>query len=786
MTHLFTHFNHTALKLAFVVSLLLGWNASAQNYPVQTSIATTGPYLNYLSYYGDHNNHLQITITNTSFNSPTLAVRLRLRIEGSGWELYTNPNATIGQPFIIEPGMPVTISGIELLPYLQANNLINPDGVDLNNLPKGFTNICVDIINESAQQQVLSTNNCGFLPIQEYQPPQAFVPTCGEQLDTSSMFQNFTWTPPVPFPAGADIEVFYDFSIRHWIDPNNNSALAGNSILVYEELDLIAPTTQVSDFDVQWEMGGTYVWTVTARVQSNGIPLNLINNNGVSAPCTFVYGEELSLADQLADGLEIELFTSPTSEYKGKAWWTVTDYTPNQGLSNFDEFYVEFRRQPTGNEGYQVPWFYKTVTSFEHFLYQLEPSTTYEVKVSGVIAGVVGDPTPVKTFTTPEERVYNCGDSDLPFLPSTYTPLENATVGTQVQIGQFMMTLTEVNEIGGGHYAGKGTVPIAFLAGAKAKVRFDDILIDTEYRVHEGRVDVVTKGLENWLNEQYQAFIDPYYVDGVIDSAWVDSTAGVAWVMVDGNPQSFPFDPPNAPVIVNDENGNQYTIYPNGTIVVGTYLSISETWTATADEVIHFSQNEGEARGFDPKEHMEWYENYEVMMLGDSSKYFVANKSLAKGEGDLVNVEIPAGANVSFQFSDGTDVTDVNLQGNWIGTNEHTNSTQRTLNIPARSNAGNYSIYAMVNNQKVGQLNVRVYSEKTKELVVVPIANSSLTKAQIEAELDKTLGEANIDVNVTVDSVWVDTSGTFTATTNISLPSEVGLLTKSRVTMRVY
>jgi hypothetical protein len=784
MNQLFTYHNRFALNILFVLSLLLGVNATAQTNPVQANITTTGPYLNYLSYYGDQNNHLQITLTNLDFTLPPVLVRLRIRIEGSGYELYTNPNATIGQPFLLEPGMPLTISGFELLPYLQQNNLINPSGVDVNDLPHGFTNICVDVIRESAQQQVLSSDNCGFLPIQEYQPPQAFVPNCGDQLDTNTMFHTFTWTPPVPFPAGADLELFYDFKIHHWIDPNNNSALGGNSILVYQENDLIVPTTQVSEFDVQFEQGGTYIWTVTARVESNGIPISLIENGGVSAPCTFVYGEAMTLNDQLADGLQIELFADPLAERKGKAWWTVTDNTPNQGLSQFDEYFVEYRKQPTGNEGFEIPWFTKTVNSSEHFIYQLEPSTTYEVKVSGVIAGVVGDPTPVKTFTTPDPRVYNCGESDLPFMSNTYTVLENATVGTQVQIGQFIMTMTEVNEFGGGHYAGKGTIPIPFLGGAKAKVRFDDILIDTEYMVREGRVDVITKGLDNWLDEQFQQFIDPYYVDGTIDSAWVDTTAGVAWVTVDGVDQQFTFDPPHYPIIVNDENGNQYTIYPNGTIIVSTYLAISETWNVMPDEVIHFTQNDAELRGFDPKEHMEWHENYEVMQLADSSKYFVANKSLAKGEGDKVNVEIPAGASASFQLSDGTDVPATSLQGNWIGNTEHTGSTKMTLNIPARNNAGNYEIFALVNNQKVGQLNVKVYSKKDKEVIVVPIASTSLTKAQIEAELDNTLGEANIDVTVTMDSVWVDTSGTFTASTNISLPDDVGLLTKYSQDMR--
>ncbi len=785
MKKLHKSFSLFALNCALVFSILFGLSVSAQTYPVQTNISTTAPYLNYLSYYGDQNNHLQVTVTYLDFTLPPELVRLRIRIEGSGWELYTNPNATIGQPFLLEAGMPLTITGIDLLPYLQESNLINPSGVDLNNLPHGFTTFCVDVIRQSASQQVLSSNSCGFLPIQEYQPPQTFVPSCGSVLDTNTMFHTFTWTPPIPFPAGVGLELFYDFSIYQWVDPNNNSAMGGNSILIYEQTDLIAPTTQVSDFDVIFELGRTYVWKVTARVESNGIPISLIENGGVSAPCTFIYGEAPTLADVLGDGLEIELFTSPSSERKGKAWWTVTDNTPNVGLSTFDAYFVEYRKQPTGNEGFVIPWFFKTLSSFEHFIYQLEPSTTYEVKVSGVIAGSIGDPTPVETFTTPDPRIYNCGESDVPYLPSNYTPLENATVGTQVKIGQFMMTITEVVPLGqAGHYAGKGEIPIAFLANAKAKVRFTDILIDTEYLVHEGRVDVITEGLANWLDDQYQQFIDPYFVEGTIDSAYVQDS--LAWVVVDGVAQSFVFDPPNYPIIVNDESGNQYTIYPNGTIVVGTYLSVSETWAIAANETARFGQNANETRGFDPMEHTEWYENYETMQLSDNTFYYVANKSMAKGETDKVNVQFPPSVTaMSFELANGTPIPVSPLEGAWMGDKPYLDSgLVKTLTIPSFSSAGKYEIYAFANNEKVGQLNIHVYSKKEKEVIVVPIASTTITEAQIKAELDRTLGEANIDVTVTMNPQWTDPTGTFTASTNISLPSDVGLLTKYSDDMR--
>ena len=60
--------------------------------------------------------------------------------------------------------------------------------------------------------------------------------------------------------------------------------------------------------------------------------------------------------------------------------------------------------------------------------------------------------------------------------------------------------------------------------------------------------------------------------------------------------------------------------------------------------------------------------------------------------------------------------------------------------------------------------------------MIVPIASSSLDKAQIELYLDQTFGEANIDVNVEVSAQW--NSSAFTDTSIIDFPSDVGLLNK--------
>ncbi|MDG1333658.1 MAG: fibronectin type III domain-containing protein, partial [Crocinitomicaceae bacterium] len=770
--------------LVVALLLVLGKNVSAQTYTVQTTLIPSGPHYNYLSHLADQNNHLQVMLTLLDFNTAPINVRLRVRIEGPGYVLYTNPNISVGQPFTLESGIPLFLTDLDLQPYLHQNNLIvSPSGLDINNLPEGYTSVCVDVILDGTNQEVISSNNCTGFQLTRFQPSLLSFPICESVIDTNEMFLTCQWTDPIGYVPDGNSYIEHTFTLHRWFTPNNYSIFQSGQGFVTEVVTA-APMVNIPLIDLQLETGGLYIWRVQSRIFSNnGIQLQMIENSGISLPCTFHFGEPQTLADVLTDGLFIDLNATSTTDIKGKAWWTVVDNTPNQGLDSYDKYLVEYRRQPTGNESYQIPWISDTIIDTLDFIYQLEPSTTYEVKVSGIVGNNISDPTPVKTFTTQDPREYACGDTDMPYLPYGWMPLENAQAGIQVQIGQFMLHTTQLQAVGGtGHYSGKGTIPIPFLMGAKAKVTFDDILIDTEYMVREGRADVITQGLENWLHEQYGQFVDPIYVNGVIDSAWVDST-GVAWAMVDGVAYEYPFDPPTYPIILNDENGNQYTIYPNDSIEVTSYVAISENWAVDPDEVAMFSQNANENRGFDPKEHMQWHENYEIMRLADSTLYFVANKSMAEGESDVVNVELPQGTQASFQLADGTPISSIPFQGTWMGTPKYQNGAQFKLTLPVMPSAGNYSMHVFANNKKVGEMNIVVYSEKQKEVIVVPlVANLSVDDLDIKNKLDATLGEANINVNVTLAPQWNDTL--FTPTKSISLPTEVGILTKYSEEMR--
>lgn len=769
-------FNIAFLRIILLITLFQSLNTvHAQTYPVQVNLNTSGPYYNYLSYYADENSHLQAVVTLTDFNAAPVGARLRIKIEGPGYSAITKPGVVVGNSFMLTPGMPEFIRGIDLAPYFYQNNLlVTLSGANLNNLPEGFTTICVEVIKDSPSQEVLSTNNCTSFFLQRFQPSQLVFPNCGSSVNPADMFYTFQWTSPVGFVPSIGTEISYVFSLYEWNDPNNYNIFQTGQGLVYTA-ETSYPLVQLSSFDVTLQEGVNYVWRIKASILSNGLAVNMVENNGVSSPCTFVFGESQTLEESLAEGLTIDLNTSSEGERKGRAYWTVIDNTPGEGLSTFNSFVVSYRKQPTGNEGYEFLWFEDTVSSFSQFIYQLEPSTTYEVKVAGIAGSFTSAFTEVETFTTNPPRNYACGDQDLPFRPQTYTPLENALVGMVFQIGQFDMSVTEIYPTGGlGHYSGKGLIPVAFLGGAKAKVRFDDILVDDQYLVREGQVDVITKGVDNWLHEQYMQFIDPIYVNGTVDSAYVDTVNHIAWVTVNGVDTSFTFNPPDYPIIINDASGYQYTIWPNGTINISTYLEISDDYLEVgANEVVYFAQNEEEKRGFDAKQFMQWHEQYEIIQLPDSSKYFVANKSVLKNEIDFVDVEFPASAiGVTFQLANGTAVS----------SETGSNSNSKKITIPSFASAGEQSIYAFVNQKRVGKLNVIVFEPKEVDVVIVPLTNNSPSATQITESLNATLGEAGLTFKVSIAPQWNDSI--YTSNKVISLPSDVGLMNKYSDDMR--
>lgn len=764
--------------ILFISSVSFGqWN-----WPVQTNTFMEPFANNYLSYFSDQNNHLQVLVTLTDQNATAVPAKLKIRMEGNGWWIETKPEPNSIPPIELEPFVSNIITGIDLQPYFFESNLNKSHAsLDLNNLPEGQVELCIEVYGVGGTLTTIGGNQCTYFNIQRLQPPQFFPLACGATLDTNLMFHTFQWTPATAFSPLIGAEIEYTYSLYEVVDPNNYAIQVSNEIGLIERITTPFQIIQVNLFDLNLQVGKKYIWQVQAIVYDNGIPRNMVDNDGYSGICEFNFGEAQSLEETLVDGLEIILNAQANTQYKGTASWTVTDNTPNSGLSTYERYLVEYRLQPDAQHP-NPTWHYDTVVALNKLIYQLAPETTYEVRVAGMAGSFTSDPTPTVSFTTPAAIDYVCGDEQMPFRPNQFTPNENVQVGDQVQIGQFLMNITEaIPQYEAGRYGGQGWIPVEFLGGARANVTFENILIDNEFVVRDGRVDVTTDGVDAWLEEQLQDFVDPIYVNGTVDSAWVDTTTNTAWVIVDGQSIPFTFDPPDYPIVIHDDSGMSWTIWPNGTITVEGYLDPSNDYLdVSADSVAIFAQYSSETYGFDAKEHMAWHENYEIIQLPDSTYYFVANKSIGKDATDTVLVTIPFSGTPSFKLNDQTTLNFSPFGG---GSGGGQNGTTYSLTIPPISSQGRHEIYVYNSqNDRVGKLNVHVYKKKERELIVVPIASTSVDASQLKATLDQTLKEANLDVTVTVKPQWND--ATFTATTQIALPQNLTVMTDYSQDMR--
>jgi hypothetical protein len=149
-----------------------------------------------------------------------------------------------------------------------------------------------------------------------------------------------------------------------------------------------------------------------------------------------------------------------------------------------ERYRVEYRKQPPKGEDHA--WFAQETTSDQLTLYDLEPATTYEVKVASLFQNFASRYTGIQTFTTPERRVIACGQVPTPQLSEETAPLLTAIAGQYWEVGEFEMQLLEVRG-GDGTFSGLGSITIPYL-GLQVPVQFEGVKVNKDREVVWGEV----------------------------------------------------------------------------------------------------------------------------------------------------------------------------------------------------------------------------------------------------------------------------------------------------------
>jgi hypothetical protein len=709
------------LHILLLIALLLPSIGKGQTYPVQAFVQVSPPYSSYLPDYADpFNNQMKVLLTLTDFSVPSYQVKLRFKIEGSGYTIQNDDLVSL--PVItLTPGIPIEVSGSLLAPYLNTANL-NFSGIDVARyesskiLPEGPATICVEVVNFSGVNQTLLANvSCAQTWFSLYDPPLVNLPFCGAEVtETDPQAVLFSWTPlhmGSPF-AGATEYIFELFEIRP--DESDPNLVVNTSLPIY-----IEATTQTfinyGMLQPPLQVGLGYVWRVKARDPSGR---ELYRNNGYSAVCNFTYG---NIAGSLIGDYTMELQSNGTGVRQGLAWWNATDL--------FSSYLLEVRK--TGNPDFA--WFPYPTTDGQLKINSLESETEYECRVKG-IAGTAETPwSNTSTFTTQPPLNYACSNTNLPPHMEEIKPLHALLPNNIVAAGQFEMVVVAAEPIGiPGRYRGVGKIYIPFLL-SNVNVGFENILIDEDMVLRDGSINVISEGVDAWVDR-----METIFIDGIIDDYIFEDDSTVTIYFGD---EYREFDLSNGPVTVQDASGLIYTFYPDGTVSIsGNITWDDDVLAATKNHQITFHPSDEQTFGFDEKEYMQWTEQYPCIRLPDSSLYFVPYKAIGSNTSDVLLAKVKSKDPIlspRFETKNGQVLATTQL-----------NDT--TYEIQSGEHLSGQILYAFDDlGNKIGKVFLPVYARYEHDLIIVPVNGATIAE-DVEATINTIFSQANMHFNISI------------------------------------
>jgi hypothetical protein len=552
-----------------------------QFHPVQVTTQLIPPYSVYLPDYATPgNDKLRLIMLQRDLSRPAYQVRLQLSVELNGRIILQTSRAFNPPPINLDPGIPTIITGVDLQPYLNSNNL---DFVGYSRteyertkaLPEGSYQICFTAYDYKRADVRISESACSFYWLAKDEPPLINFPACGMGIPLTNPQQIiFSWLPRNTSSPNSAAETEYEFSLYEMRPAGRNpNDVVLSSTPVYRTVTDI-PQLVYGPAEPLLFPDLTYVWRVRA-IDKNG--KDQFRNHGYSEVCTFMYGAAHAIQWQPITELQAEGET----ERRAKAWWTE---------QTVEGYKVHYKKTGSSHQ-----WFSQDTDRAEILLFDLEPNTKYEVRVQPKIDGVYGPYSDIKEFQTLKPKQFQCGDK-LDVVPESGNPLPFATVGMMVDVQGIIMTIKEVEgPFGAGLYNGKGEVSIPYFGGATFNVSFNQLYINENRMAVNGRIDFITKGVDAMIEEQLAAqkkrereekqqenreqwkgtdfYSKIFYYDEIeIDSMYTNEEGHVIMVGADGKSyvnKDIPAilaDAPEKSIIIEDKNGDQWVVQKNGKV----------------------------------------------------------------------------------------------------------------------------------------------------------------------------------------------------------------------------
>lgn len=214
-----TPFDVVVRYVVIVSSLLfiIFSKASAQGYPVTLTVTVIPPYSPYLSDYFSSSGRVLIRLS-TLPTQPRLSIRLEGHVVGdNGVSIATSSSYRPALPLILEPGIPISLSGNDLREYFNTGNLsftgANPEDIARSGmLPEGSYSLCIRALdyNDGTPLSADEPSGCGSFTVADVEPASIVYPIHNAVIpSTSPQNLTFSWTVPIGPPG-----VLYNYQLQ--------------------------------------------------------------------------------------------------------------------------------------------------------------------------------------------------------------------------------------------------------------------------------------------------------------------------------------------------------------------------------------------------------------------------------------------------------------------------------------------------------------------------------------------------------------------------------------------
>ena len=763
------------ILLSLILSFGISERALAQYFPIHATVQWPAPQSPYLADYTTAGrDRLIVTLLNRDQQQPLLFAKLRLQLKSGAFTAKNREE--VAYPMLeLNTGVPFRLTSIDLSPYLQPQNLQTNGNLRNGQLPTGYAEISVQVIDYYTGRPLSDWHTArAYLDVKK--PPFLNLPEQDAQVALRDpLFIRFQWTPRHQGLSGTE----YEFVLKELPD----NGVAPQSAFAYGQEIYRTHTRSTSLSYTHLEPllfpNRRYAWQVRALAREGVNEVGMFEHGGYSEISWFTLNDQCDAPR----GLKAQ----PRFAKVDLSWSKVIGTTG----------YIVECRPKTKLNVYE--WAQTEVAGEQLTLAQLKPGWTYEWRVGTRCTGNRPVFSEVREFTLSkynENLLADCGKepvrSDL-----AQEPHLGIRAGDVVTIGgDYPMIITEVTPLGDGWYAGKGKTRLKTIIDAPIALRFDRVRINVDkyqidgtveasYDEGKGKIantDYIDDGGKDLrpatlrIREQKLGFSLPESPRFFLKRPTNSSESGrfqLETQDAEGNPQTIQLELPEGvdyksifPMTVTDAEGNSYQIQTEESEPQDDETATSQGQIAlkaervaqvgdfNADALskkygqVRFERGQGKYAFDDGKE--AWYQKsvkLDRFYKPFAKDYIAPWKLIPEGETDVVTARYEGKKSIDVSklvFT--SDAKSPALPASY-------DETSRTwsIKLPSVASGAAYDVFAVYEGEVLGKLHVVSYVKQQHKVTLVPINNVKLDKTQIERELNAVYTPVGIHFDVEVD-----------------------------------